>query len=35
MTRLENFVINGFFTNTIVNLIKLDRGCSFSLLGTH
>ena len=35
MTRLENFVINGFFTNTIVNLVKLDRGCSFTLLGMY
>ncbi len=35
MTRLENFVVKGFFAHAIVSLVKLDKGCSFTLLGTH
>ncbi len=35
MTRLENFVVKGFFAHAIVNLVKLDKGCSFTPLWTY
>lgn len=35
MTRLENFVVKGFFAHAIVSLVKLDKGCSFTPLWTY
>lgn len=35
MKRLANFVLKDFFANTIVNCVKLDRGCTPTPLGTY
>ena len=35
MTRHEKFIRKGFFARAIENLVKLDKGCSFTLLGAH
>ena len=35
MTRLDNFVVKGFFAHAIVSLVKLDKGCSFTPLWTY
>ena len=35
MTRHKKFIRKGFFAHAIENLVKLDKGCSFTPLGTH
>ena len=35
MTRHEKIIRKGFFALAIENLVKLDKGCSFTPLGTH
>ena len=30
MTRLDIFMVKGFFAHAIVSLVKLDNGCSFT-----
>ena len=35
MTRHKKFIRKGFFALAIENLVKLDKGCSFTPLGTH
>ena len=35
MTRQEKFIRKGFFALAIENLVKLDKGCSFTPLGTY
>ena len=35
MTRHKKFIRKGFFALAIENLVKLDKGCSFTPSGTH
>ena len=35
MTRHEKIIRKGFFARAIENLVKLDKGCSFTPLGTY